>query len=147
MVKMRKINKNDLDNIKKLINKYSLTEGYILENINSIMIMIENDTIIGLSIYKKISDSIGIITFTGYDMPFLTDEYKDGFFRATLNSILYNKMHIAIMPLGKDEKYFDAFKFKNNNILEYKKYLIKDKKYEKCYEIEIQEFFNRPCNG
>ncbi len=59
--------------------------------------MIENEIIIGLSIYENIDDEFGIITFTGYNIPFMDNNYRDGLYRATLNHMLYNDLQFGVI--------------------------------------------------
>ncbi|MDM8534207.1 hypothetical protein QUF55_05815, partial [Clostridiaceae bacterium HSG29] len=114
-------------------------------------VMCENNEIIGLSIYKNIDNEFGLITFMGYDIPFMDVNYRDGLYRSTLNHMLVNDIDFGTI-LVTDENY--KF-YKKLNIEELKKdEFIKLEIFNKnsleaisAFKVGIDSFFNRPCSS
>ncbi len=150
MIRMRPPTTTDHELMKPIMEKHALDQKSIFEDENNIFIMLEKNKVIGLSNYFSYHRK-GVINLMAYDMPFMDNSYRDAFFRGTLNLILNNGLFESILLTTKendsfyrtygfesiDKKTFQSLKKKNLNTNE----IIN------AYKVDIERFFNRPCQN
>lgn len=150
MIRMRIPTTTDYELMLPIMEKYKISKDQLQSYNKSTFIMIEKNKVIGLSKYF-VHDKIGVINLMGYDIDFMDNSYRDAFFRGTLNLILNNGLLRGIIMTTKEndnfykDYNFDPVDFKLLQELK-KKSLNKDE-IVNAYQVDIDGFFNRPCNG
>jgi len=151
MISIKQIEKDDLLNIDKILNNYDLDKDYLTNYLKTTLIMRENNKIIGLSIYEKTENEIGLITFMGYDIPFLDINYRDGLYRSTLNHMLINDIDFGIVLVTEENyKFYKKLNIEELNKEEFNKLKMFNKNSQEtisAFKVEIDPFFNRPCSS
>jgi hypothetical protein len=150
MIKIKKIENEDLPNIENILKKNKLDEKILVNHMDTSMVMIEDGKIIGLSIYENIKNEFGLITFIGYDLAFMDNNYRDGLYRATLNHMLYNGIEIGIILVKNDNFSFynklKIDKLKQSETDELKLASNYSDEVVAAFKVNIDSFFNRPCS-
>ncbi len=151
MISIKQIINDDLINIDKIIKKYDLDREYLNNHIKTTLIMRENNKIIGLSIYENIENEFGLITFMGYDIPFLDINYRDGLYRSTLNHMLVNDIDFGtILVTNENYEFYRKLDIKELDKEEFIKLKMFNKNNQEAisaFKVEIDSFFNRPCSS
>jgi len=151
MISIKQIKNEDLLNMDKIINNYDLDKDYLMDNFKTSLIMRENNKIIGLSIYENIENKFGLITFMGYDIPFLDINYIDGLYRSTLNHMLLNDIDFGtILVTNENYKFYKKLNIEELNKEEFVKLEMFNKNNQEAisaFKVEIDPFFNRPCSS
>jgi|LGOV01.1.fsa_nt_gb hypothetical protein len=151
MISIRQIKHTDFKMMNEILKKYNLNENDLINNLDTSLIMIENEIIIGLSIYENIDDEFGIITFTGYNIPFMDNNYRDGLYRATLNHMLYNDLQFGvILATSSNFSFYNKLnieKLDNREVEGLKMLNRNSEEVITAFKVDIDVFFNRPCSG
>ncbi|MEA1974721.1 MAG: hypothetical protein U9N10_04070 [Bacillota bacterium] len=149
MISIRQIKYTDLKKMNEILKKYNLNESDLINNLDTSLIMIENEIIIGLSMYENIDDEFGVINFTGYNIPFMDNNYRDGLYRATLNHMLYNGLEFGvILTTSSNFSFYNKLNIEKLDTKEVESLKILNRNSEEvvtAFKVEIDSFFNRPC--
>jgi len=131
-----------------IMKKYKISEELLRSDNQSTFIMIEKNKIIGLSKYF-IHNKIGVINLMAYDIDFMDNNYRDAFFRGTLNLMLNNGLYEGIIMTTEENDTFYkdyGFDFIEPSLLQLlKKNNLNRNSIKNAFKIDIEAFFNRPC--
>lgn len=149
MIRMRIPTKTDYELMIPIMKEYEIDQALLQSNEKNTFIMIEKNKVIGLSrhfVYNK----TGVINLMAYDIEFMDNSYRDAFFRGTLNLMLNNGIFEGIILTTKvNDSFYKSYGFEavdRNIILELKKKNLNLNEIVNAYRVEIDSFFNRPCN-
>lgn len=150
MIRMRIPTTTDYELMLPIIKKYKINKNLLQSTNKSTFIMIEKNKVIGLSKYF-VHKNIGVINLMGYDINFMDNSYRDAFFRGTLNLILNNGLFKAIIITTKEnDDFYQGYNFEAVDpklLKEIKTNNLNKNPMVNAYTVDIDAFFNRPCNG
>jgi hypothetical protein len=133
-----------------MMKKYKLNKDRLQSIKESTFIMIEKNKVIGLSKYFSHKKS-GVINLMAYDIDFMDNSYRDAFFRGTLNLMLNNGLFEGIIMTTKDnDAFYKGYKFERVEETLFKQLKIKNLNMDEvinAYKVDIDAFFNRPCEN
>ena len=148
MIRMRPPTTTDHELMKPILKKHGIDQKLLFEDENNIFIMLEKNKVIGLSNYFSYHHK-GVINLMAYDLPFMDNSYRDAFFRGTLNLILNNGLFEAIVMTTKEnDDFYRSYGFESidKKILQaLKKKNLNTNEVINAYTVDIDAFFNRPC--
>lgn len=133
--------KKDLDSVKYLLNKFSLSENFNSEEI--IYTLQENDSIIGVS-QISIKQKNAILDYVVIDSSNKGNNYGDGLLRSILNyvmSIGYHKVYYMDINNYLIKEGFRETNISNDNTL---KEIFKNEIILYC---DLHEFFSKCCSN
>lgn len=150
MIRMRIPTKSDYKLMAPIIEKHHINIKSLNSNKDEVFIMIEKNKIIGLSEYYSFEE-YGVIDLMCYDIDFIDNSYRDAFFRGTLNLILNNGLFDAIILTTKENhKFYENYGFEaveESLMSSLKKRNLYSTDVIGAFKIDIEAFFNRPCNA
>ena len=148
MIRMRPPTTTDHELMKPILKKHALDQKLLLQDENNSFIMLEKNKVIGLSNYFSYHQK-GVIHLMAYDMTFMDNDYRDAFFRGTLNLMLNNGLFEAIVMTTKaNDSFYRTYGFESidEEILQaLKKKNLNTNEVINAYTVDIDAFFNRPC--
>lgn len=146
MIRMGTLSISSKEKLKPILAKHQISHSDIIEYQEHMFIMIENNKITGLSVYDRLNEDTAVIFLMAYDIDFINKEYRDGFFRGTVN-FLHQRGYTkgVILTHQENNAFYKGYDF---NTYESQDILNKYRKYNdfiEAYAFKILEFFNRPC--